>query len=55
VVGRWRDEADLEAEGAAAARELGLEALLVTRSEEGMTLFRRRRNGARPGPGARGL
>jgi rfaE bifunctional protein kinase chain/domain len=40
VVGRWKDEADLEARAGRLLRELGLAALLVTRSEEGMTLFR---------------
>ncbi len=38
VVGRWRDEADLEARAQALRERLGLGALLVTRSEEGMTL-----------------
>ena len=40
VVGRWKDEAELEAKANALRAELGLEALLVTRSEAGMTLFR---------------
>jgi rfaE bifunctional protein kinase chain/domain len=39
VVGQWSDEADLEKRSEALRRELGLDALLVTRSEEGMTLF----------------
>jgi D-glycero-beta-D-manno-heptose-7-phosphate kinase len=39
VVGRWSDEADLESRAQRLRRELGLEALLLTRSEEGMTLF----------------
>ena len=39
VVGRWSSEAELEAKVAALRRELGVGALLVTRSEEGMTLF----------------
>jgi rfaE bifunctional protein kinase chain/domain len=39
VAGRWKDEADLNAKAEALRRELELEALLVTRSEEGMTLF----------------
>lgn len=39
VVGRWRDEEDLAARVARLRTELGLEALLLTRSEEGMTLF----------------
>ncbi len=40
VVGRWQDEADLEARANALRTGLALEALLVTRSEAGMTLFR---------------
>lgn len=39
VVGRWSSEADLFAKAQKLRIELGLEALLVTRSEEGMTLF----------------
>lgn len=39
VVGGWRDEADLEAKATALRRELGLQALVLTRSEEGMSLF----------------
>jgi rfaE bifunctional protein kinase chain/domain len=39
VVGRWSDEADFERRGFALRDHLGLEALLVTRSEEGMSLF----------------
>jgi rfaE bifunctional protein kinase chain/domain len=39
VVGSWRDEAELQRKGEALRTELRLEALLVTRSEEGMTLF----------------
>ena len=39
VVGRWRDEADMTARAHALRRRLDLVALLVTRSEEGMTLF----------------
>lgn len=39
VVGRWRDEAELERKASALRSQLGLDALLVTRSEEGMTLF----------------
>jgi rfaE bifunctional protein kinase chain/domain len=39
VVGRWKDEADLEARAHKLRRELDLQALLLTRSEEGMTLF----------------
>jgi D-glycero-beta-D-manno-heptose-7-phosphate kinase len=40
VVGKWKDEADLTARAQKLREELGLEALLVTRSEEGMSLFR---------------
>lgn len=40
VVGRWRDEADLQARVRKLREELDLEAILLTRSEEGMTLFR---------------
>ena len=39
VVGRWKDEADLAERAAKLRADLDLEALLVTRSEEGMTLF----------------
>jgi D-glycero-beta-D-manno-heptose-7-phosphate kinase len=39
VVGRWTSEEDLAARVLKLRDELGLEALLVTRSEEGMTLF----------------
>lgn len=40
VVGAWTDEADLHRRAHALRAELKLDALLVTRSEEGMTLFR---------------
>lgn len=40
VVGRWRDDAELAEKAQKLRAELNLEALLVTRSEEGMTLFR---------------
>ncbi|MEJ8836212.1 D-glycero-beta-D-manno-heptose-7-phosphate kinase [Ramlibacter sp. AN1133] len=39
VVGRWHGEEDLKQRAHRLREELGLEALLVTRSEEGMTLF----------------
>ena len=39
VVGRWRDEADLEHRAMELREHLELGALLVTRSEEGMSLF----------------
>jgi rfaE bifunctional protein kinase chain/domain len=40
VVGRWNSDADLAQRSQKLRAELGLDALLVTRSEEGMTLFR---------------
>ncbi len=40
VVGRWKDEADMAARAERLRAELGLDALLVTRAEEGMTLYR---------------
>lgn len=40
VVGQWKDEGDLSGRAGRLLRELDLQALLVTRSEEGMTLFR---------------
>ncbi len=39
VMGQWRDEADLAARAEKLRDDLSLEALLVTRSEEGMSLF----------------
>ena len=39
VVGRWRDEADLERRAQKLRADLGLQAVLLTRSEEGMSLF----------------
>jgi len=39
VVGRWRSEEDLAGKAQALRRELDLQALLLTRSEEGMSLF----------------
>lgn len=41
VVGRWRDEEDLAQRAQALRERLDLTALLVTRAEEGMTLFTR--------------
>jgi D-glycero-beta-D-manno-heptose-7-phosphate kinase len=41
VVGAWRDDAELHDRAHALREQLSLEALLVTRSEEGMTLFDR--------------
>ncbi|MDD4910855.1 MAG: D-glycero-beta-D-manno-heptose-7-phosphate kinase [Sideroxydans sp.] len=40
VAGTWRNDAELTDKAQKLRVELGLEALLVTRSEEGMTLFR---------------
>lgn len=39
VIGSWQDDADLARKAGALRAELDLDALLVTRSEEGMTLF----------------
>jgi rfaE bifunctional protein kinase chain/domain len=39
VIGRWTDEADLQAKAHNLRTSLNLQALLLTRSEEGMTLF----------------
>jgi rfaE bifunctional protein kinase chain/domain len=39
VVGRWSSESELEKKVADLRRALGITALLLTRSEEGMTLF----------------
>jgi len=41
VVGSWKDEADLAARVAALRESIGVESVLLTRSEEGMTLFGR--------------
>jgi rfaE bifunctional protein kinase chain/domain len=43
VVGRWRDERDLAARAQALRARLRLDALLLTRGEDGMTLYRPRR------------
>jgi len=40
VAGRWKSEEDMAERAQRLRRSLGLEGLLVTRSEEGMTLFR---------------
>ena len=40
IVGVWKTEADLERRAQKLRRQLGLEALLVTRGEEGMSLYR---------------
>jgi len=39
VIGRWRDEADLASRAHQLRASLGIDALLVTRSEDGMSLF----------------
>jgi rfaE bifunctional protein kinase chain/domain len=41
VVGRWKDEKDLKGRASALRERLGLEALLLTRGEEGMTLYKK--------------
>lgn len=41
VAGRWKDEDDLTVRAQKLRDDLGVEALLVTRSEEGMTLYRK--------------
>lgn len=43
VVGRWKSEDELTAKAQALREKLDLQALLVTRSEEGMTLYERDR------------
>ncbi|HUN70337.1 MAG TPA: D-glycero-beta-D-manno-heptose-7-phosphate kinase [Burkholderiales bacterium] len=43
IVGPWTTETDLARRAQKLRRQLGLEALLVTRGEEGMTLFRQGR------------
>ena len=40
VAGSWKDENDLTERALKLRNQLGLEALLITRSEEGMTLYR---------------
>ena len=40
VAGSWKDDAELAAKASRLRAELDLQALLVTRSEEGMTLYR---------------
>jgi len=39
VIGLWQDEPDLQAKVQNLRQQLGLQAVLLTRSEEGMTLF----------------
>jgi rfaE bifunctional protein kinase chain/domain len=43
VVGTWKDEKDLKARAQALMAKLGLEALLLTRGEDGMTLFSKKK------------
>jgi rfaE bifunctional protein kinase chain/domain len=43
VAGSWKSEAELTRKAHALAQRLGVGALLLTRSEEGMTLYRRKR------------
>jgi rfaE bifunctional protein kinase chain/domain len=43
VVGRWESEKDLASRAHALRERLGLDGLLLTRSEEGMTLFKKNR------------
>ncbi len=40
VAGRWKSEEDLTERAQKLRAELGVDALLITRSEEGMTLYR---------------
>jgi rfaE bifunctional protein kinase chain/domain len=40
IVGAWKSDADLARRAQKLRRQLGLEALLVTLGEDGMTLFR---------------
>jgi rfaE bifunctional protein kinase chain/domain len=39
VIGSWRDEDELRGKAQALRQQLGLQAMLLTRSEEGMTLY----------------
>lgn len=39
VIGSWQDESELQAKAQNLREQLGLQAVLLTRSEEGMTLF----------------
>lgn len=48
VAGKWSDEADLARRAQALREELDLEALIVTRSEEGMSLFTARESHHEP-------
>jgi D-glycero-beta-D-manno-heptose-7-phosphate kinase len=48
VVGRWKDEDELTAKAQALREKLGIPALLLTRSEEGMTLYEKDRRSHEP-------
>jgi rfaE bifunctional protein kinase chain/domain len=48
VVGRWTDEKDLKQRAQALRAKLGLEALLLTRGEDGMTLYTRQKTTSIP-------
>ena len=48
VVGTWKSESDLERRAQKLRRRLGLEALLLTRGEQGMTLLRQGRRQDHP-------
>jgi rfaE bifunctional protein kinase chain/domain len=48
VVGRWKSEEELTAKAQALREKLGVAALLVTRSEEGMTLYEKDRRSHEP-------
>ena len=48
VVGRWKSEDELTAKAQALREKLGLDALLVTRSEEGMTLYEKDKRSHEP-------
>ncbi len=43
VVGQWKNEGDLSQRASALVRSLNLDALLLTRGENGMTLFKKNR------------
>ena len=55
VAGSWKTEAELTRKAHALVRELRIDALLITRSEEGMTLYREGSRHARACAGARSV
>jgi rfaE bifunctional protein kinase chain/domain len=55
IVGSWKTEEQLTTKAQRCAKTLALEALLVTRSEDGMTLCTRRTRPPFPRHGARGV